>query len=128
MSELKIEAFVNSFGQTINPGEDVVYAGTSWKTTIFNKGKFGGVYYRDVTRCVPKKNEDGTYVLSERGYRVYEYVKSNEPVAVRIINVPDKRWSRKQKEMVDVERCAILPRMRVFKLDTGVKELAGSRF
>lgn len=128
MSELKIVPFTNDFGQVINPGEDIVYAGTSWKSTHFNKGKFGGVYYKDVTRSVPKKNEDGTYVLNDRGYRVYDYVKSNEPVAVRVNEVPDKRWSREKKEMVDVMRCAILPLMRVFRLDTSVKELTGSRF
>lgn len=87
-----VESFVNSIGQTVNPGDDVVYVGSSWSNTSVNTGKFAGVY----------KDKNG------------------KPQAVKVAGVHDHSfrfdktlgcWGR-----VPVVRSVILPRMRVFKI------------
>ena len=46
MADLVAEAFTNEFGQTIQPGDEVVYVGTGYgHSTLVNRDKFAGVYY-----------------------------------------------------------------------------------
>ena len=66
MSDFVAEPFINEFGQRIEVGEDVLFAGTSWKQTYIRKGKFKGVRYADVTRTHYLKDENGNYIKEER--------------------------------------------------------------
>src|SRR5260221_13305141 len=88
----KAEPFVNMFGQTLNPGDDVVYVGTSWQNTTFKKGKYAGVYY---------------------GRPWYELNEPLKVMALKIDNIADKRydWSNTIKTgvWIDVVRTAYLP-------------------
>lgn len=132
MSDFKVEPFVNMFGQSINPGDDVIYAGTSWKSTTFRKGKFAGNYYQKVRRSVLMRDSENNPILDDRGYRKYETKESYEIVAVKVSDVSDTRWKwneqLKRGEDLPVVRTAILPLKRVFKLDTGLAELENSSF
>ena len=99
--------FTNTFGQVINPGDPVIYAGSSHKRTTLRKGVFDGVY--------------------EEEYRPYDYNTRTygEPTirvtAVRVGGVADTRWvygyGTRKSERVVVVRKAILPLLRVCKID-----------
>ena len=120
MSELRIEMFVNEFGQEILPGEEVVYAGTAWKNTTFRKGKFGGVYYNSVNR--PVRKEDGKW-----GYETAVI-----PTAVKVYDVPARlyKWDnvKRQGHYEDGFRTACLPLKRVFKLDMTMSQFATKEY
>lgn len=124
MADLKVEPFVNMFGQTINPGEDIIYAGTSWKSTTFRKGKFAGAYYENVSRKVPVKDK--------RGHTKYDLVTEYKPVAVKIEQVYGAKWvynhETKKGDYIPHFRVAVLPRMRVFRLDAKMSDLENSSF
>jgi len=104
MKELIKEAYANEFGQIINPGDEVIYAGTSWKQTAINKGVFAGVY---------KNSKD-------------------QVVSVRVNDVPYKRWNYdydlKKGYYTNAKRHSILPLKRVYKIDTKFVELSGKTF
>lgn len=147
MTDFVAEAFTNEFGQVIQPGEDVLFAANSWKRTSIRKGKFKGVRYADVFRTEYLKDENGKYIKEERknAYNGSTYFvnksetkKSREVVAVVIekvnrgkvwkwVDLPDgKRDYIKTDE--DVFGTSILPLKRVYKLETGLKEMAGVTF
>jgi hypothetical protein len=111
--------FTNKFGQVINPGDPVIYAGSSYKRTTLRKGVFDGVY--------------------EEEYRPYDYKTRTygEPTirvtAVRVGGIADTRWvydyDTRKSERVAVVRKAILPLKRVFKIDeTTLETIIGETF
>ena len=66
MTDLVAEAFTNEFGQTIQPGDEVVYVGTGYGHSVrVNKGKFAGVYYSMGRYYL--KDEKGQYIRDENG-------------------------------------------------------------
>lgn len=123
MADLVAEAFTNEFGQTIQPGDDVVYVGTGYGHTVkVNKGKFAGVYYH--TRNVALRDEKNQYIRNENGSIKTE---SRTVVkAVRVDGVPSKNYDYKTKQYNDTIRCAILPLKRVYKVDIPMKEFVGT--
>lgn len=118
MSEFVAESFTNEFGQVINPGDEVVYAGVSYKSTRFNRGTFDGVY----------KEQRRNYDYKTRSYGDVEEIIT----AVRVGGVEDRRWfydeETKKSGWKPVVRKAILPLKRVFKLDTNITEMIGKSF
>lgn len=128
MADLVAEAFTNEFGQTIQPGDEVVYVGTGYSHSVsVNKGKFAGVYY--ATRRQYLKDENGKYVRDENGntkFEIKQYVR-----AVRVDSVPRRSWkydyNLKKGEYVNFMGCAILPLKRVYKIDMPMKEFTGTR-
>lgn len=147
MTDFVAEAFTNEFGQTIQPGEEVLFAGTSWKQTRIRKGKFKGVRYAIVSRTEYLKDAEGNYIKEERknAYNGSTYFvnksetkKSREVVAVVIEKVNrGKAWKwvdrpdgSRNYVMTDedVFGTSTLPLKRVYKLETGLKEMAGKTF
>jgi len=96
--------FVNEFNQTINPGDPVIYAGSSWKQTSIRSGTYEGVYEH------PK-------------YGVQ---------SVRVGNVADKRYkynyTTRSGSWEEVKRKAILPLKRVYALNTSLAALDNKTF
>lgn len=129
MSELVVESWTNSIGQTINPGDEVIYVGTGYSHSVsVNKGVFAGVRYADVRRSRPVKDENGNIVMDERyggRYPKQEIYTVREPVAVRVDKVNrgkqykyiDGKYTKTEEDVYGV---ATLPRMRVYKIDTSV--------
>jgi hypothetical protein len=142
MSELVVEPWTNEFGQVINPGDEVIFAGTSWKSTSIRKGIFGGVRYSDVSRYRDVKDADGNVVMEERYGRQLpkrERYTTREVVAVRVeqVNrghkyayvtdpVTGKNVYTKTNEVV--YGVSTLPLKRVYKMDTSMVALAGKSF
>ena len=135
MSELVIEPWTNDIGQTINPGDEVIFAGTSWKQTYIRKGVFAGVRYDNVTRTNYLKDENGNYIKEERtnvynGTTYYvnktERVTSREVIAVRVEKVNrGKKWvynddGKYVKSEEDIYGVSTLPLKRVYKIDTSL--------
>lgn len=134
MSELVVEPWTNAIGQTINPGDEVIYVGTGYGHSVsVKKGKFGGVRYADVRRYRPLKDADGNAIMDERyggKYPKQEIYTSREPVAVRVEEVNrghkytygyDENGKYFSKESDEIHYgVATLPRMRVYKIDTSV--------
>lgn len=122
MADLVAEAFTNEFGQTIQPGDEVVYVGTGYgHSTSVNRGKFAGVYY--TTGRVYLRDNKGAYLRDEKGHAKFEmkqYVK-----AVRVDGIPSKKYDYKTREYCDTVRCAILPLKRVYKVDMPLVEMSG---
>ena len=123
MADLVAEAFTNELGQTIQPGDEVVYVGTGYGHSVrVRTGKFAGVYY-DVGRHY-LKDEKGGYIRDEHGrpkHEMKQYVK-----AVRVDGIPSKKYDYKARQYTDTIRCAILPLKRVYKIDMPMKQLAGT--
>ena len=132
MTNFKAESFVNSFGQVINPGDDIIYAGTSWKSTTFRRGKFAGSYYGTVSRRIYQKDNDGNLVRDEHGYAKSDIVREYVPIASKIEHVQDKKWVydlvKKQGNREPCIRTARLPLKRVFKLDTKISDMENTSF
>ena len=147
MSELVVEPFTNEFGQVINPGDEVIFAGTSWKQTRIRKGIFAGVRYANVTRTLYLKDENGNYIKEERknSYNGSTYfvnkterVTSREVVAVRVEKVNRgykyRYWTdengKYRSEKTDEIHYGVstLPLKRVYKMDTSMSALAGKAF
>ena len=122
MADLVAEAFTNEFGQTIQPGDEVVYVGTGYgHSTRVNRGKFAGVYY--ATGRTYLRDEKGAYLRDEKGnakFEMKQYVK-----AVRVDGVPSKTYDYKTRQYSDTLRCAILPLKRVYKVDMPLVEMSG---
>lgn len=142
MSELVIEPFTNEFGQVINPGDEVIFAGTSWKQTHINKGIFAGVRYADVTRTHYLKDENGQYIKEERkiarnGSTYFtnktESVTTREVVAVRVEKVNrgykyayvDGKYIKTDEIHYGV---STLPLKRVYKMDTSLAPIVNKSF
>jgi hypothetical protein len=148
MSELVIEPFTNEFGQVINPGDEVIFAGYSGYTgTSIRKGIFAGVRYADVTRTYYLKDENGQYIKEERknayngsAYFVNksERVTAREVVAVRVEKVNRghkyKYWTDEngnyRAEKTDEVQYGVstLPLKRVYKMDTSMASMVNKSF
>jgi hypothetical protein len=146
MTEFVEEAFTNEFGQVIQPGENVLFAATSWKQTSIRKGQFKGVRYGDVFKTEYLKDSKGNYIQEEKknwnGTKYFvnksETNKYREVVAVVIekvnrgkvykwVDLPNgKRDYIKTDE--DVFGTSILPLKRVYKLSTSLENMAGMKF
>jgi hypothetical protein len=141
MSELRIEPFKNEFGQTINPGDEVVYVATGYSHQVsVNRGRYQGLWYKNVTRTREVKDDDGNVVMEERYGRQYpkrEYYTEMAPTAVRLNNVPrgykyTEVWNEEKQRKVwtktDEMRygTTTLPLMRVYKIDTSMLNFAGN--
>lgn len=142
MSELVVEPFTNEFGQVINPGDEVIFAGTSWKQTRIRKGIFAGVRYGLVTRSREVKDADGNTVMVEGyGGRMYpkrESYVTREIVAVRVEQVnrgfkydsgydENGKYFYKKTDKINYG-VSTLPLKRVYKVDTSMAALAGKSF
>ena len=141
MSELRIEPFKNEFGQTINPGDEVVYVATGYSHQVsVNRGRYQGLWYSKVMRTREVKDADGKVVMEERYGRQYpkkEYYTEMAPTAVRLDNVPKgykyaELWNKEKQRKVwtktDEMRygTTTLPRKRVYKIDTSMLNFAGN--
>jgi hypothetical protein len=142
MTELVVEPWTNEFGQVINPGDEVIFAGSSWKRTRISKGVFAGVRYANVTRTLYLKDENGNYIKEERknAYNGSTYfvnkterVTAREVVAVRVEKVNrghkydyvDGKYTKTDEIQYGV---STLPLKRVYKMDTSMSALEGKAF
>jgi hypothetical protein len=143
MSELVVEPWTNEFGQVINPGDEVIFAGTSWKQTSIRKGIFGGVRYADVRRLRDVKDADGNIVMETTQWGATrpkrEVYTTREVVAVRVEKVnrghkyayvtnPETGKQVYTKTDEIVYGVSTLPLKRVYKMDTSMSALAGKSF
>ena len=147
MTELVVEPWTNEFGQVINPGEEVIFAGTSWKRTSISKGIFAGARYANVTRTHYLKDENGNYIKEERknAYNGSTYfvnktesVTTREVVAVRVEKVNRghkyKYWTDEngnyRAEKTDEIQYGVstLPLKRVYKMDTSMASMVNKMF
>lgn len=139
MAELVVEPWANDIGQTINPGDEVIFAGTSWKQTYIRKGIFAGVRYDNVTRTEYLKDENGNYIKEEKtnSYDGTTYfvnktkrITSREVVAVRVEKVDrgfkyeysydeNGRYVAKRTDEIQYG-VSTLPLKRVYKIDTSL--------
>lgn len=126
MTDLVAEAFTNEIGQTIQPGDEVVYVGTgNSHSTRVNRGKFAGVYY--TTQRVYTRDEKGRYLNDENGNPKFEAKRVVK--AVRVDGIARRTWTYNYKtnkgEYVNRLGCAILPLKRVYKIDMPLAEMSG---
>lgn len=142
MTELVVEPWTNEFGQVINPGEEVIFAGSSWKRTHISKGIFAGVRYADVTRTRYLKDENGQHIKEERknAYNGSTYfvnkserVTTREVTAVRVDKVNrghkyayvDGKYTKTDEIQYGV---STLPLKRVYKMDTSMASMVNKSF
>lgn len=147
MSELVIEPFTNEFGQVINPGDEIIFAATAWKSTSIRKGIFGGVHYANVTRTEYLTDESGRYIKEDYVDRwsgkTYQRNKqktttTREVVAVRVEKVNrgfkyncgyDENGKYRATKTDEVQYgVSTLPLKRVYKIDTGMSAMVGKSF
>jgi hypothetical protein len=92
VNTFEARSYTNEFGQLIEPGDPVIYAGTAYQSTNHTRAVFEGVY------------------VNSRG----------SVEAVRVGNVPHQRWIWNKEtgkgHHEDRVRKAVLPLRRVFKL------------
>jgi hypothetical protein len=137
MTEFVSEPWTNDLGQTINPGDEVIFAGTSWKQTTIRKGIFGGVRYGNVTRSFYVKDENGDFIKEDYTERwsgkTYQRNKmesktTREVVAVRVEKVnrgfkyksyydENGKYRHEKTDEIDYG-VSTLPLKRVYKIDT----------
>lgn len=145
MTEFVEEAFVNEFGQKIEVGEAVIFAGTSQKSTSISRGIFKGVRYGIVTKTEYFKDENGKYIQEDytdkwgRTYKIHkhEIKKTREVVSVVVRSNRGKKWKwidlpEGKRDYVKTDEDAYgtstLHLKRVYKLTTGLEEMTGKRF
>ena len=91
-NKFQAQSFTNEFGQVINPGDQVVYAGLAYQSTNITKAVFEGVYLN----------------------------KGGSVEAVRVGSVPYQHWiwdqTTRKGHHEDRVRKAVLPLRRVYKL------------
>jgi hypothetical protein len=91
-NKFQAQSFTNEFGQVINPGDQVVYAGLAYQSTNITKAVFEGVYLN----------------------------KGGSVEAVRVGSVPYQHWiwdqTTRKGHHEDRMRKAVLPLRRVYKL------------
>lgn len=145
-TEFVEEAFVNEFGQKIEPGEEIIYAGTSWKQTAIRKAIFKGVRYGNVTRTEYLKDENGNYIKEDYtdrwSGRTYQRNKTLTKTTREVVSVVVRANRGKQYKWVtnsegkrdyvktdeDVFGTSTLPLKRVYKYNTSLANMAGKSF
>lgn len=135
MSELRVESWTNKLGQVINPGDPVVAVSKSTGTIGISVGKFVGVRYGEVRHFVTDLDENGVQKMEERWGRQYPKQKVEvtvAPIAVSVEGIPRKVFKNvapegqpRKYEYVDTVTKSTFPRMRVFKIDAPLTDLAG---
>ncbi len=146
VTEFVEEAFVNEFGQKIEVGEEVLYAGSRIKETSINRGVFKGVRYGSVTRTKYLTDENGNYIkedyIDHWSGRTYQRNKTltettREVVAAVVRSNRGKKWKwvdlpEGKRDYVktdeDVFGISTLPLKRVYKFSTGLAAMAGKSF
>lgn len=132
MSEFVVEPWINELGQTINPGDQVVAVGTSWKRTKIMVGVFEGVRYGDVFTQEFVLDENGMRVLEESryGHKIAKRIGVTKRMitAVRVGQIPTRQYKydydTKTGAYVDGFKKSTLPLKRVFKIDTTAAEMS----
>lgn len=144
-TEFVEEAFVNEFGQKIEPGEEVLYAGTSWKQTSIGKATFKGVRYGNVVRTEYFKDKNGSYIqedFTDRWGNTYKRHKTETKITREVVSVVVRSNRGKKYKWVDLPNgkrdyvktdedvygTSILPLKRVYKFNTSLSDMAGKRF
>lgn len=145
MTEFVEEAFENEFGQKIEPGEEVLYAGSSRKSTRIGKGTFKGVRYDNVIHTEYFPDENGKYIMEDftdswgRTYKRYKQkthikrevvavvVRSNRGKKYQWVDLPDGKRDYVRTDE-DVFGTSTLRLKRVYKFSTPLESLAGSYF
>lgn len=94
-SNFKEVPLTNEFGEVIFPGDVVIFAGTSWKSTKIRRGVYKGLNINKHT---------------------------GKPTSARVVGVVNKRFAEYNKETnrweyinKEVERISFLQLMRVYK-------------
>jgi len=145
-TEFVEEAYVNEFGQKIEPGEEILYAGSSQKSTSIRKAFFKGVKYANVTRYHYIKDENGDYVKEDYFDRwsgkTLQRNKTEKKTTREVVSVVVRSNRGKQykwqtgpdgkkayvKTDEDVYGTSILPMKRVYKFSTNLSVLEGRSF
>lgn len=145
VTEFVEEAFINEFGQKIEVGEEVLYAGSSRQSTRIRRGTFKGVRYANITRTEYLKNPDGSYIQYEvqdgygRTYKRYEtktvttrevvaaVVRSNRGKQYKWVDLPDGKRAYVKSD-IDIFGTSTLLKKRVYKYSTGLVEMEGKSF
>jgi hypothetical protein len=143
MSELVVEPFVNEFGQVINPGDEIIFVGTSWKQTQIRKGVFGGVHYDMKYNSRDMKDADGNVVMETTPWGVTRQKRENYlergVVSVRVEKVNrGPKWGyvdnpetgkREYKKTGEIDYgISTLPLKRVYRMDTSLVDMTGKYF
>lgn len=135
MSDFVVESFTNHIGQTINPGDEVVFIGTAYKTNSIKGGTFRGVYKGEVIRSVPVLNEDGTQQMQVHpripnySYPKYGTVKEYRTKSVSVGNVyRGKKWDYNARKLTDedVFGTSTLLKCRVYLKGTPLDKIVGT--
>lgn len=141
MTEFVEEAFVNEFGQRIEPGEEVLYAGSSQKTTSISRGTFKGVRYGNVRKTEYFMDSSGNYIqedYTDRWGNTYKRSKTEtktirEVVAVVVRSNRGKKYTwvdqpNGRRDYIrtdeDVYGTSTLPLKRVYKFNTSLSDMA----
>ena len=110
---LHAESFTNVFGQVINPGDPVMYAASSYKSTYHKKAFFSGV----------NKDKNNTIMSVRVFYPSVKYVPNGKTETVTYKTMDyytrqevEKSYVRKLYDEVPSTGYSTLPLMRVFKL------------
>lgn len=107
MSRSKFAAipYTNNIGQVLNPGDPVIYVGSSRQSVTVKRGKFAGVYVGNTY----------TYNRETRKTESREGV-----VALKVVDIPYTKfnWNRETKTGTHdpALRSACLPLKRVYKI------------
>jgi hypothetical protein len=143
MSELVVEPWINEFGQKINPGDEVIFVGTAWKSTRIRKGVFAGVRYDTVTRHHYVKDANGNHVMEDiigrdgkptgRQRSKTEVKTTREVVSIRVDKVNRGKIykyinGKYTKTTEDIFGVSTLPLKRVYKIGTTLSDLTDKSF
>jgi hypothetical protein len=117
VNRFSAESYTNEFGQVINPGEEVIFAGTGRAYTRLLKAVFDGVYYGK------QWNSDKEEIVAVRcGGIAEKKLVWDEPWD------RNKKWDEQKYHYEPFFRKAILPLKRVYKLDMTVDKFDGKYF
>jgi hypothetical protein len=145
MTEFVEEAFVNEFGQKIELGEEVIYAGSSWKKTRIRKGTFKGVRYDNVVRTEYLQDKNGSLIqedFTDSWGRTYKRYKTNTKITREVVAVVVRSNRGKKYKWVDLPEgkrdyvktdedaygTSTLKLKRVYKFDTPLSSMDGVHF
>lgn len=137
MSDFFAESFTNHIGQTINPGDKVVFISNSYKTISVKKGLFRGVFKGNVRRSVQVFNEDGTPQMEVHPHNPnYTYPKRTliTEYATKSVSVGKvyrgKKWDSTTRKLTDedVFGTSTLLKSRVYLEDTPLENIVGTLF